>query len=113
MGVQTAVPRLWIGALDWVTVAFRDAVPVAMVWVISSGGGGLSHLTRCTLRLISSAEILKCYCASIALSAEFNSSHHSGLNFYLDAEAEVSKTVTVRVIDSSVPNGTALAGQCS
>lgn len=79
--------------------------------MISSEGPQPPHQMH--FELISSAEIVKCYCTSIALSAEFNSGHHSALNFYLDAEAYASKTVMVWLIDSSVPNGTALAGQYS
>lgn len=41
------VPRLWIGCLDWVLglgyCGFRDAVPVVMVWVISSEGPQPPH----------------------------------------------------------------------
>lgn len=57
------------------------------------------------MRYISSAEIIKRYCTSIPLHAEFNSGHQSAVIFYLDAEGGASETVMGRVIDSSASNG--------
>lgn len=111
-GERVGVLRLWFGSLDWVTVA--SVILFLWLWCRWSCQRGLRRLIRCSVRYISSAEIIKCYCTSIPLlRAEFNSGHQSAVIFYLDAEGDASETVTGWVIDSSASNGTALAGQCS